>query len=116
MCSSDLLRGDGGPGARLQAFQRSQHRPATSAASRGDWVALTTLGSTTRTLRHGSRGSDVIRVQRAMNAATSAHLKVTGVFNKATGRAVATYRKHVKIRRGQTVTAAVWTALHRGRW
>jgi len=100
----------------LQAFQRGRHHKATTAASRGDWVALTTLGSSTRTLRRGSRGPDVIRIQRAMNAATSAHLKVTGVFNRATGRAVASYRSHLKMHRSQAVTTAVWTAVHRGRW
>jgi len=100
----------------LQAFQRSQGRHATTAASRNDWVALLTLGSSTRTLRVKATGSDVIRIQRAMNAATSRRLKVTGVFNAATGNAVAAYRKKLRMTKQPVVTAAVWRALHRGRW
>ena len=102
--------------AALQSFQRSiGHRPAKS-ASRSDWVALITIGSGNKHLRAGSTGPDVVRFQRAMNAATKRHLRVTGHFNPATRRAAVAYRKKMHLLRKPTVNATMWRLLHHGKW
>lgn len=100
----------------LRAFQRAHGHHVGTAATRSDWISLITLGSSTRTLRKGARGADVIRVQRAINAATGRRLTVTGKFNAATRRGVLAYRKKLHLGAHPVVNSRVWHALHRGRW
>jgi len=102
--------------AAVQSFQRSIGHPVRTYVTRSDWVALVTIGSSTRVLRAGSTGPDVIRFQRAMNAATKRHLKVTGKFNPSTERAALAYRKKMHLLRKATVNPTMWRLLHRGRW
>ena len=113
-------RWDAATTTALNAFYRAHGRAARPAArvhaNRRDWIQLLTLGSTNAKLRHGATGPDVIRVQRAMNAAGGARLAVTGRFNARTGAAVRAWKKRVFGRAGDAVTGArAWRALHGGR-
>ncbi len=102
--------------AALQSFQRSVGHRVTGFASRSDWVSLLTAGSGVGALKAGATGPDVIRVQRAMNAATARQLRVTGHFNPASRRAILAYRKKVHLLHRPTVNPTVWRHLHSGRW
>ena len=64
-----------------------------SYVSQSNWVALLTAGATGRSLHAGTTGADVTRVQRAMNAAGSPYLKITGTYGLATRNAVGNYQK-----------------------
>ncbi|WP_310962030.1 glycoside hydrolase domain-containing protein [Nocardioides terrisoli] len=99
----------------LHRFQRSVHHPTRNRVSRSDWVALITAGASDTVLSKGSRGPDVVRVQRAMNAAAKPTLKITGKYNWYTRRAVTAYQKKV-IGPSTGVTATLtWGALHQGK-
>lgn len=100
----------------LRAFQGQVGRPQKSFASRADWVALHAHGTGRTTLRAGSSGTDVIRLQRALNAATNARLAVSGRVAARTTTALARYQRKVKVKVTRTADAATWTALQRGRW
>lgn len=66
----------------------------------------------------GANGADVIRVQRALNAALRREVPVTGHFGTQTRDAVKVYKKKVlgtsKVTNG-IVGSATWRALHQGR-
>jgi peptidoglycan hydrolase-like protein with peptidoglycan-binding domain len=99
----------------LNAFQRSVGNTARGYASPGDWVSLLVAGNNGTVLRKGERGSDVVRVQRALNAAGSPRLEVTGVYNRATRRAVGKYQHRVGVARTQVVGWYTWAAMRSGR-
>lgn len=97
----------------VRAFQRRVGHRQHDYATRSDWVALLSRGSTI-TVRQGQRSAHVIRLQRALNAATNRRLPVTGYFGTSTRAAVKAYQTKVKVRANGVVTRATWTALHRG--
>ena len=55
----------------LNAFQKRAKHPVRSYVTQTNWMALLTKGASGGTLQSGSSGADVIRVQRALNAAGS---------------------------------------------
>jgi peptidoglycan hydrolase-like protein with peptidoglycan-binding domain len=59
--------------------------------------------------------SDVVRVQRALNAAGAPDLRITGRYNKATQAAVGAYQRRVGIRATRVVAQLTWAALTKGR-
>jgi peptidoglycan hydrolase-like protein with peptidoglycan-binding domain len=61
------------------------------------------------------RNADVIRVQRALNAAGAPGLRVTGRYNRATRTAVGAYQRRVGIRSTRVVAQLTWAALMKGR-
>ena len=71
--------------------------------------------ATATVLTAGTRNPDVIRVQRALNAAITPRLRITGAYNRATQRAVVAYQKRVGIKRTGVVATLTWRALSRGR-
>ncbi|KQT92190.1 hypothetical protein ASG49_09580 [Marmoricola sp. Leaf446] len=99
----------------LNAFQRRVAHPVRTWASRSDWVSLHVTGNSRRALRTGATGADVVRVQRALNAATSSALVVTGRYDARTAAAVGTYQRAVGVSATRVVSTATWTALERGR-
>lgn len=99
----------------LAAFQKRVAHPVRMWASRSDWVALHVVGNSRRTLRSGATGPDVTRVQRALNAATSARLTVTGRYDTRTATAVATYQRAVGVNPSKVVYSTTWAAMEKGR-
>ena len=57
----------------------------------------------------------MIRVQRALNAAGTAALTVSGTYNSATRTAVVAYQRSVGITGTGTVATRTWQALEAGR-
>lgn len=101
--------------AAVKAWQTRVHHPVQRAFSPADWTSILAAGNSGTVLSPGVRGSDVVRAQRALNAALSPSLRITGVYNSATRRAVAAYQKRVGITRTGVVAALTWRALARGR-
>jgi peptidoglycan hydrolase-like protein with peptidoglycan-binding domain len=101
--------------AAVHAFQRRVGFSARNYVSQTDWVTLLASGNRRTLLKKGVRGPDVIRVQRAMNAAGPARLKVTGRYNKATRRAVGAYQARVGVPATRIVGWYTWNALRTGR-
>jgi hypothetical protein len=101
--------------AGIRAFQTRVRHPVRSGVTRSDWAALLSAGNTGASLRAGQRGGDVVRVQRALNAALSRRLAVTGVYNARTRRAVGRYQHRVGIPATRVVATQTWAALHAGR-
>lgn len=99
----------------LKAFQKRMGHPQRTYVTRSDWVSFLTRGASDSSVRQDSRGADVIRVQRALNAATSAQLPVTGYFGAQTRSALVGYQKRVLGSASGVVGSATWKALHRGR-
>jgi peptidoglycan hydrolase-like protein with peptidoglycan-binding domain len=99
----------------LNAFQRRVGNSARSLVSRGDWVSLLVAGNRGPLLQRGARGADVVRVQRAMNAARKPRLKITGVYNRATAKAVGAYQRKVGLSATKVVDASTWSAMRSGR-
>jgi peptidoglycan hydrolase-like protein with peptidoglycan-binding domain len=85
------------------------------AFTRSDWTSLLAAGTTRSVLQTGVRSDDVVRAQRALNAAISPHLKVTGAYNRATRAAVREYQHRVGISPTGVVATKTWRALTKGR-
>ncbi|MET3962266.1 hypothetical protein ABIE44_002200 [Marmoricola sp. OAE513] len=101
----------------VAAFQAKVKHPVKKKFTRSDWVAIHSAGSARKTLKPGVRGADVIRAQRALNAATSAKLKVTGIYDAATQRAAAAYQRKNGIKPTEGIIARLtWTSLGKGIW
>lgn len=100
--------------AALNEFQGTVRHARRAYASRNDWISALSRGGTP-TLRLGSTGPDVIRVQRAMNAATLHMLDINGVYDVATRRAVKRYQHKIFGKGYGNMGLATWQVLHRGR-
>lgn len=99
----------------IETFQAKAGHRVAAAASRSDWTALLSRGNSGSVLRLGSTGADVVRVQRALNAALDYELKVTGTYNLATESAVRAYQTRVGITSTGVVASQTWAALVAGR-
>lgn len=101
-------------GQAVSRYRVSRGLPASTVMSRGAWVALLSQGAHP-VVKYGSASRPVRRLQRALNAADSAGLRVTGFFNSPTEAAVRRYQRD----HGRTATgvanAYVWRPLLAGR-
>ena len=83
--------------------------------SRRHWMGLTAAGGRP-VLKLGSAGEPVRRVQRALNAAIDGGgIKVTGVFNAATEKALEKWQDRVRQQSNGIVVAKTWKGLRRGK-
>jgi peptidoglycan hydrolase-like protein with peptidoglycan-binding domain len=99
----------------LNAFQRVSGHPVRSYVSQTNWMALLTKGASGATLQSGSSGADVIRVQRALNAAGSPALNITGAYGERTENAVGAYQTSVGLPATEIVGTRTWAALRAGK-
>ena len=100
-------------GAAVSRYRVAHGLPAGTATTQRTWVTLLSEGSVP-VLKRGSAATSVRRVQRALNAADRAGLRVTGVFGSRTAGAVRRYqRAHGRVVSG-VVTPAMWRQLQRG--
>jgi peptidoglycan hydrolase-like protein with peptidoglycan-binding domain len=99
----------------VKAWQAKVHHRVQRAFTRSDWTSLLAAGNSGTVLKPGVHGPDVIRAQRALNAAISPNLKVTGVYDQATQTAVGAYQRRVGINPTQVVATLTWAALTKGR-
>ncbi|MEO7350800.1 MAG: glycoside hydrolase domain-containing protein [Marmoricola sp.] len=100
----------------LRTFQRNVGHSLRHGFTRRDWITLITAGNHGTVLSPGSRSTDVLRVQRAMNAAGSSALTVSGAYDTATRNAVVAYQRKVGIRATGNVASLTWGALKAGRF
>ncbi len=98
-----------------KAWQAKVHHKVHKGFSRSDWTSLLAAGNSRTVLTAKMSNDDVIRVQRALNAATAAKLTVTGRYNKPTRKAVGTYQRRVGIQATRVVATKTWRALRKGR-
>ncbi len=98
----------------LHTFQRRAGYKMRPYVTRNIWTALLTKGNRHTGLRTGVRGADVTRVQRALNAAATPQLKVSGTYGAGTRRAVAAYQRAVGVKASGIVGRRTWAAFERG--
>ena len=101
--------------AALHMAQRSTGFALRPYVTRGLWTALLTADNAGTVLRTGVDGPDVVRVQRALNAAADPQLKVSGTYGRYTRFAVAAYQRAVGIRPSGVVGVGTWNAFEKGR-
>ena len=99
----------------LNDFQKRAKHPVRSYVTQTNWMALLTTGASGRTLRSGSSGDDVTRLQRALNAAGSAALPITSIYGARTGSAVGAYQRSVGLPATKVVGTRTWAALRTGK-
>jgi peptidoglycan hydrolase-like protein with peptidoglycan-binding domain len=97
----------------VAAYQTSMGLAPTGTSTRATWTALLAGGRNPRVLKLGSVGSPVWRLQRALVAA-GARVKINGVYDARTDRAVRAYRAARGLPGYPTTDAAVWGELQRG--
>ncbi len=98
----------------VRRFQRAHELAVTGRVNRRVWMVLLAEGSTPL-LKYGAGSDAVRRVQRALNAASSAGLEVTGVFERRTRAAVRDYQRSRGVHRTGVVTDDLWAMLQAGR-
>ncbi len=99
----------------LNAFQGVVDHPVRSYVSQSDWMSLLTRGASGSTLQSGSSGADVTMVQRALNAAGSFDLNITGAYGERTENAVGAYQTSVGLPSTEIVGTRTWAALRSGK-
>jgi len=98
--------------AQLKKFQRSHDVNPSGKVYASSWTALLSRGSTP-TLKAGSKGAAVKRLQRSLTA-TGRHVKVTGSYTSATTKAVKSVQRARHLKATGTTTDAVWRLLQAG--
>jgi Domain of unknown function (DUF1906)/Putative peptidoglycan binding domain len=97
----------------MQAWQQAHGFAVTSSWQRKHWVALLSAGARPAQ-KIGSAGEGVFRLQRALNAATTARLPVTGVYDAATDAAARAWQKQHGLPVTGVVAGASWKRLQSG--
>lgn len=101
--------------AGVKQWQAKVGHRQLRAFSQRDWVSLLVASNSRNFLSNGARGADVIRVQRALNAAGSPRLTITGHYDRATIDAVKDYQRRKALKVTGTVGKPVWIYLEQGR-
>lgn len=103
-----------GTARAVDAYRASRGlAPSGGRTTRSTWTALLSGGRVPLVLKQGAVGSSVWRLQRSLVAA-GASLRITGVYDARTVRAVRTYRAARGLPGYATVEASVWAELQRG--
>lgn len=100
----------------VNAFQAKVKHPQGVYFNRSNWVALLVAGTHKTPIKRGSSGWDVVRLQRALNAAGSARLSITGKFDWATHWATKRYQAAVGIPATGVIGSGTWWYLSTGKW
>jgi peptidoglycan hydrolase-like protein with peptidoglycan-binding domain len=105
-----------GPRTQLatRSFQSSVGLSADGIIGPRTWTALLSAGSRP-TLRNGSTGNDVRRLQRALTAALGRTVTIDGIFGSQTDQAVRDYQRSRGLAVDGIVGAQTWDALQHGR-
>jgi peptidoglycan hydrolase-like protein with peptidoglycan-binding domain len=99
----------------LHTFQRKAGFTMRPYVTRNVWTAMLSKGNSRTGLRTGVKGPDVVRVQRALNAAAGPLLKVSGTYGAGTRNAVAAYQRAVGVKASGIVGARTWAAFEAGK-
>jgi peptidoglycan hydrolase-like protein with peptidoglycan-binding domain len=104
---------DAAVGAAVSRYRVSRGLSAGTALTQRTWVALLSHGPEP-VLKLGSANQAVRRLQRALNAADRAGLRVTGEFDWRTRSAVRRYQRDHHTSPTGVVPPYLWRMLHRG--
>ena len=110
------LNGDYSPATieAARAWQKQRGLPVSDTWDRTDWVTLLVAGPRA-IVKFGSAGTEVRRIQRALNAAArGTRLDVTGVFAAATDKALRDYQARVGLTVSGVAAPPTWKALRAG--
>ncbi|MDN4173504.1 DUF1906 domain-containing protein [Nocardioides sp. SOB77] len=100
--------------ASIRAWQSAHGFPVQDRFTKANWMSLHAAGGSP-VLKRGSAGSDVRRVQRAINAASPrAQVVVTGVFDARTDTAVRAWQDKIDLPVSGVVNPESWAALRSG--
>jgi hypothetical protein len=99
----------------VKEWQARKGHAVQKAFSRSDWTSILAAGGSRTVLSAGMSHPDVVRVQRALNAAMAPKLSITGRYNRATQAAVRAYQARVDISATGVVATLTWRALAKGR-
>lgn len=99
--------------AALARFQGSRGLRVTGRAGDATWTALLATGARP-TLKRGSEGPAVRRLQRALTAALPGRVAVHGHFGPGTTAAVARYQRRTGLRVTGVAAPSTWRALQDG--
>lgn len=102
-----------GTARAVDTYRASLGLSPTGSATRSTWTALLSAGRNPRVLKQGSVGPSVWRLQRSL-AAAGARLRVNGVYDSRTVKAVQAYRVARGLPGYTTTEATVWAELQRG--
>ncbi|GAA0896335.1 peptidoglycan-binding domain-containing protein [Virgisporangium aurantiacum] len=105
---------DVGTTSATTRFQQDRGLAATGIVDSHTWTALLSTGDTP-TLRVGSTGYAVTRLQRALTAALSRTVSADGQFGPLTEQAVRDYQTARSLGADGIVGPLTWTALQAGR-
>lgn len=99
----------------VRSFQRGQAGvPTSGVVTARTWTSLLSQGRDPL-LKYGAGGRAVRRLQRTLNAATDAGLRIDGVFAMPELRAVTGYQRQSGRRATGVVTGSTWRQLRHGR-
>ena len=98
----------------VKAFQASRKLVADGSVGPKTWTALLSAGQVV-TVRGGSTGEAVKRLQRALTAALGRTVAVDGTFGSATESAVVSYQSSRGLSADGIAGPATWSALQSGR-
>ena len=105
---------NGALAAAVKEFQSDAGLPVTGSVGARDWTALHTQGPRAVSKR-GSTGSDVRRVQRALNSAGSPRLVINGIFDGGVDSAVRGYQRKAGLPVSGVVNQLTCKALQQGK-
>ena len=95
------------------AYRVKLGMPASSRLGKPVWIALLSTGAAPL-LKYGAAADDVRRLQRALNAAGTWRLAVTGTFESTTAAAVKAYQAAHELPATGVVTSELWAMLQSG--
>ncbi|GAB3407345.1 glycoside hydrolase domain-containing protein [Flindersiella endophytica] len=98
----------------VRAYQTAKSLPVTGVVDSHTWTALLSAGSTP-TLRNGSAGEDVRRLQRSLTAALGRTVGIDGQFGPLTEQAARDYQSSRSLGVDGIVGTQTWGALQAGR-
>jgi hypothetical protein len=97
----------------VRALRRERDIGRRAVVNGRTWTSLHSWQSE-RLMKYGAAGEGVRRLQRALNAATDARLRVTGTFAGQTTTAVKRYQAQLGLTQSGVVTEGLWERLHSG--
>lgn len=100
--------------AAARAWQTKRKFTPTDTFEKRHWTALLAAGART-TVKRGSVGESVHRLQRALNAAGAGRFRASGVVDAKTEAALRAYQRGLRIPVSGVATRQTWNKLQQGR-
>ena len=100
--------------AAARAWQSKRKFTPTDTFEKRHWTALLSAGART-TVKRGSVGESVHRLQRALNAAGAGRFRASGVVDAKTEAALRAYQRRLRIPVSGVATRQTWNKLQQGR-